>query len=61
MNSKFHGKRLGYPPGGKCTRAGGFCEGHPEYEALGKPKHETMAQLKKRHAAALAAEQEAQA
>lgn len=61
MNSKFHGKRLGYPPGGKCIRAGGFCEGHPDYEPPGKPKRETMTQLKKCDAAALAAEQEVQA
>ena len=26
MNSPFKGKKIGYPPGGKCTREGGFCE-----------------------------------
>ena len=26
MNSPFKGKKIGYPPGGKCIREGGFCE-----------------------------------
>ena len=26
MANKAKGKKIGYPPGGKCTRPGGFCE-----------------------------------
>lgn len=51
MNNPFKGKKIGYPPGGKCTRPGGFCEEKgalgeaPETNSLSSPEPSNEVEL----------------